>query len=388
MNVFRIASIIVGCFIILLLCTLLFVVAVPMDFYCTVPGRLVPAKVLRVSFPDNGVVDFIRQEAEFEKGDILIAQETEHDKSLLAGLKGQREMLDAQLAAQIQKYELERQRLDVETKKTILSLDNITKSIPMQQEQFESFTAMSEGLNAQKKLDEELKKQEAEIIETLYNKQVVAKLDFLKVLHDKKVAEIMSEQAKSQNAEKLFDYKLELGRMIVDQKTRELEKRLLEAQMPPDTEQMVIRLNMRRLDAEIAALEEKIDNRTFKAPFSGVVLMPAARKGELARSGEIVMEIADSSRMIFAAVADQNQRSDLKIGQSVDVCLDNYPYAIYGSLDGKLSDIQTNLSAAQAAYRLEITMNIPFDKYPPGLSGKAKVVVFHGTTLKYALRKR
>ena len=388
MSVFRISTILVCCFFLLLFCSAIFIVFVPMDFYSTANGRIVPARSMKVSFPENGIVDFIRQETNFEKGDILARQNTEYEGKMLAVLKSERETLESELAAQTQRSEIDRRKWEVELKKSTLTLEEFTQTIPMQQEQFESFNTMSDSLHAQKKLDEELKKQEAEIIEILYKKQVVAKLDFIKVLHDKKIAEIMSEQAESQNVERLFNYKIELRKLALGQKVNQLEKGLLESPPPPDSAQFAIKFNIQKLDLEILALEEKIRNKTFYAPFPGVVLLTSARKGESLVSGEPAMEIAEKSHMIFSAIIGQDQRSDVKIGQNAEIYLDNYPSMIFGCLKGSLTDIQTNLSAFSTGYKLEVSMDIPFDKYPPGLSGKAKIIIFHGTVLKYVLRKK
>ena len=388
MSVFRISTILVCCFFLLLFCSAIFIVFVPMDFYSTANGRIVPARSMKVSFPENGIVDFIRQETNFEKGDILARQNTEYEGKMLAVLKSERETLESELAAQTQRSEIDRRKWEVELKKSTLTLEEFTQTIPMQQEQFESFNTMSDSLHAQKKLDEELKKQEAEIIEILYKKQVVAKLDFIKVLHDKKIAEIMSEQAESQNVERIFNYKIELRKLALGQKVNEMEKGLLETPPPPDSAQFAIKFNIQKLDLEILALEEKIRNKTFYAPFPGVVLLTSARKGESLVSGEPAMEIAEKSHMIFSAIIGQDQRSDVKIGQNAEIYLDNYPSMIFGCLKGSLTDIQTNLSAFSTGYKLEVSMDIPFDKYPPGLSGKAKIIIFHGTVLKYVLRKK
>ena len=388
MSVFRISTILVCCFFLLLFCSAIFIVFVPMDFYSTANGRIVPARSMKVSFPENGIVDFIRQETNFEKGDILARQNTEYEGKMLAVLKSERETLESELAAQTQRSEIDRRKWEVELKKSTLTLEEFTQTIPMQQEQFESFNTMSDSLHAQKKLDEELKKQEAEIIEILYKKQVVAKLDFIKVLHDKKIAEIMSEQAESQNVERIFNYKIELRKLALGQKVNEMEKGLLETPPPPDSAQFAIKFNIQKLELEILALEEKIRNKTFSAPFSGTVLLTSAKKGESLGSREPVMEIAENSRMIFSAVIGQDQRSDVKIGQNAEIYLDNYPSMLFGCLKGSLTDIQTNLSGFSTGYGLEVSLDIPPDKYPPGLSGKANIIIFHGSALKYVLRKK
>ena len=124
MNVFRISTILVCCFFLLLFCSAIFIVFVPMDFYSTANGRIVPARSMKVSFPENGIVDFIRQETSFEKGDILARQNTEYEGKMLAVLKNERETLESELAAQTQRSEIDRRKWEVELKNLRLRLRN------------------------------------------------------------------------------------------------------------------------------------------------------------------------------------------------------------------------------------------------------------------------
>ena len=98
------------------------------------------------------------------------------------------------------------------------------------------------------------------------------------------------------------------------------------------------------------------------------------------------MEIAESSKMVFTALIDQSTRSDIQIGQKAEIQLDNYPFLRYGYLDGTLEYIQTSLAAPSAEYLIRFSIPIAFDRFPPGLSGKGKIIIFHGTLLNYLLR--
>jgi hypothetical protein len=98
------------------------------------------------------------------------------------------------------------------------------------------------------------------------------------------------------------------------------------------------------------------------------------------------MEIAKDSKMVFTALLDQSARSDIETGQKAEIYLDNYPFLRYGYLDGKLEDIQTGLGEAGGKYLLRFSMPINFDRFPPGLSGRVKIIIFHGTVLDYLLR--
>ena len=379
MNILKFGWILVISFALLFIFAVLFITLVPMNFYIRANGRLEPASTLQVAFPEEGVVNFLAPGKKFSKGDILAKLRADYEKKQLAELLEQKKLLQSELKIQIQKWELEREKFQV-------ALQEIKQRIPMQAEQFKMFSTISRSLHTQKKLDEALKKQEAIIFESLFKRQLVAKIDFLKVLHDKKVAEIMSEQAKVQMEGKLFDYKIELGKLGEELKIRRLEKAYLESPLPPDTERLQLQLAIRKLDSEIAAIKEKISKRTFSAPYSGVIMRYCTNSGEFAVKGSTVMEIAESSKMVFTALIDQSTRSDIETGQKAEIYLDNYPFLRYGYLDGTLNDIQTSLAEPGAKYLIRFSMPITFDRFPPGLSGQVKIIIYHGTLLNYLLR--
>lgn len=387
MSIFKAGWILIISFAVLIFMALLFAAIVPMNFYATAEGKLEPAGILRVSFPEDGRIDFLNAGENFEKGDMLARQDSKAEENLLASLKKQKELLESQLNAQKKRFEMEKKLRQAELEKSILSLERIKQEIPMQQGQLDMFTTISESLHTQKKLDEELKKQEADIFESLYKKQLIAKVDFLKVLHDKKIAEIMSEQAKAQTAEKLFDYKIELGKLVCEEKMRELEKACLEEALPPDAEQSRLEIALKNIEDQIMSVSEKIKNRAFYAPYQGAVLRYFANTGEFAGRGEPVMEIGgDNSKMLFIAVIDQSSRSDIKTGQKAVIYLDNFPFLKFGYLEGTLKDIQTDLSAPSTKYYLKILLDDKSGSFQPGLSGQVKIIIYHGTILNYLLR--
>ena len=364
----------------------LFIIMVPMNFYVTANGRLIPAQTLQVSFVEDGMVKYLVPGRNFAKGDKLAELSVEYEKQQLTNLIEQKKLLQTELTVRKQEYTREKQKLALELEQCNIKLEELEQRIPMQIGQFKMFSTISQNLHSQKKLDEELKKQEAIIFESLFKRQLVAKIDFLKVLHDKKIAEIMSEQTKVQTEEKLFDYKIELGKLEEELKTRKLEKAFLEKPLLPDTEQIRLELAIRKLDVEITAIMKKIENRTFSAPYTGNVLRYHLNPGEFAAKGKAVMEIAGNNKMIFTALTGQSVRSDIQTGQKAEIYLDNYPFMRYGFLEGTLDDIQTVLTEPNSKYLMRFSMPISFDRFPSGLSGRVKIVIFHGTVLNYLLR--
>lgn len=380
MNIFRMAWALIFCVIFVVICALLFVFLVPLDFSVNIQGRTEPSEILKCSFPDGGIASSLPAAASFRKGDILASADSSTERKRLEMLENERILL----LKQLEDKELQNQ---LQLSKFTLELERTRYQESMQREQLKIFTDFSENLSSQKKLDEALKKEEADVFENLYQKKLVAKLEFIKALHDKKIAELMSEQVHSQMEQSLFSYKLELYKLGTERKTRELDKKYYENPLWKETASAQLKTALLQLDAEKASLDEKLKNKTIVAPFDGKLLYVSKRKGEFIKAGEIFMEIGSLPEMCFAGTADQSLRFDLQPGQTAEINLDNYSYPKYDFIAGTLSSIQTVLSEQATLYSLKINLDKNTYQIEPGYSGMARIVVFHGTVFRYLLRK-
>ncbi|OGV47551.1 MAG: hypothetical protein A2017_11290 [Lentisphaerae bacterium GWF2_44_16] len=379
MNIFKMAWSLIFCVIFVVISALLFIFLVPLDFYVNMQGRAEPSESLRCSFPDGGVL-FSLPAATFRKGDILAAADSGTERQKLEMIENER----ALLLKELEDKELQNQ---LHLSRFMLELERTQYHEAMQKEQLKTFTVFSENLSSQKKLDEALRKEEADVFENLYKKQLVAKLEFIKALHNKKMAELMSEQVHSQMEQSLFNYKLELYKLGIENKLKKGEKKYYENPLWKEAASAQIRKNLFQLDSEKASLKEKIRNKTIIAPFDGKVLFISKKKGEFVKAGELFMEIAASPEMCFTGTVDQAIRPELLIGQKAEIWLDNYSYPKYDSIGGILSGIQTILSEKETFYVLKISLDKTPYPIEPGYSGKARVIVFHGTVFRYILRK-
>ncbi len=75
--------------------------------------------------------------------------------------------------------------------------------------------------------------------------------------------------------------------------------------------------------ANIEIIDDKIENSLVISPLNGTVLTKFAYRGELATHGRPMFKIADLEKLICRAYISETQLSEIKLGQSVDVFVDN-----------------------------------------------------------------
>ena len=80
--------------------------------------------------------------------------------------------------------------------------------------------------------------------------------------------------------------------------------------------------NSAALEAQIAALDDRIAKCHIIAPASGTVLVKYAEAGELATIGKLLMKIANLEKIYLRAYITAAQLTDLQLGQTVTVFAD------------------------------------------------------------------
>ncbi|MCC8176278.1 MAG: HlyD family efflux transporter periplasmic adaptor subunit [Bacteroidales bacterium] len=76
------------------------------------------------------------------------------------------------------------------------------------------------------------------------------------------------------------------------------------------------------VDAQLAAIDDKIAKSTIVAPISGTVLAKYAEPGEVAAFGTPLVKLADISNIDLRAYFTSDQLQDVKLGQRVTVVAD------------------------------------------------------------------
>ncbi|MBR4118682.1 MAG: HlyD family efflux transporter periplasmic adaptor subunit [Bacteroidales bacterium] len=140
--------------------------------------------------------------------------------------------------------------------------------------------------------------------------------------------------------------------------------------------------NSAALEAQISALDDRIEKCKIVSPINGTVLVKYAEAGELATVGKPLMKIADLENIYLRAYFTSNQLADIKLGESVTVIADfgednRYEY------DGKITwisaeseftpkTIQTKESRSNLVYAVKIAVKND-GRIKIGLSGEVKL---------------
>ena len=141
----------------------------------------------------------------------------------------------------------------------------------------------------------------------------------------------------------------------------------LEAQLSTlDKNTSTINGNSVVLEAQIAALDDRISKCSIISPVGGTVLLKYAEAGELASAGKPLMKIADLKNIYLRAYFTSDQLANVKLGDEVKVVADfggteRYDYTgrvawISSESEFTPKTIQTKDSRANLVYAVKIAV--------------------------------
>ena len=167
----------------------------------------------------------------------------------------------------------------------------------------------------------------------------------------------------------------------------EAQIRILESQLSAtlsslDKSTATINNNAEALEAQMAALADRMAKCRIASPVDGTVLVKYAQAGELATMGRPLMKIADLNNIYLRAYFTSNQLAHIKLGDEVIVTADfggdeRYDYAgritwISPESEFTPKTIQTKDSRANLVYAVKIAVKND-GRLKIGLSGNVKL---------------
>ena len=209
----------------------------------------------------------------------------------------------------------------------------------------------------------------------LQRKQLVAQQSALLASRPdvkKQVAALREQIAKQKTELRRVDNMLRDGAATQKQKDDiEAQIKILEGQLEAqlstlDKNTSTINGNSVVLEAQIAALDDRISKCRIISPVGGTVLVKYAEAGELASAGKPLMKIADLKNIYLRAYFTSDQLANVKLGDEVKVVADfggteRYDYT--GRIAGISSEseftpktIQTKDSRANLVYAVKIAV--------------------------------
>jgi HlyD family secretion protein len=137
------------------------------------------------------------------------------------------------------------------------------------------------------------------------------------------------------------------------------------------------------VDVAAAAKETarlQLDNAIIKAPLSGIVLVKAIEKGELATVGTPIVTMADLSAVKLSVYLAEQSIGKIKLGEAVPVSVDSYPGEKFSGKVVYISDqaeftpksIQTKEERTTQVFRIKIEIPNPEMKLKPGMPADAE----------------
>ena len=209
----------------------------------------------------------------------------------------------------------------------------------------------------------------------LQRKQLVAQQSALLASRPdvkKQVAALREQIAKQKTELRRVDNMLRDGAATQKQKDDiEAQIKILEGQLEAqlstlDKNTSTINGNSVVLEAQIAALDDRISKCRIISPVGGTVLVKYAEAGELASAGKPLMKIADLKNIYLRAYFTSDQLANVKLGDEVKVVADfggteRYDYTgrvawISSESEFTPKTIQTKDSRANLVYAVKISV--------------------------------
>lgn len=163
---------------------------------------------------------------------------------------------------------------------------------------------------------------------------------------------------------------------------RILEGKLEAALSTLDKNTSSINENSVAIEAQIAALDDRIAKCRISSPVSGTLLAKYAQAGELASPGKPLMKVANLNEIFLRAYFTSEQLADIKLGDTVTVIADfggGERYSYEGRITWIASEseftpksIQTRDSRANLVYAVKIAVKND-GRLKVGLAGEVKL---------------
>ncbi|MFA6169316.1 MAG: efflux RND transporter periplasmic adaptor subunit [Candidatus Margulisiibacteriota bacterium] len=137
------------------------------------------------------------------------------------------------------------------------------------------------------------------------------------------------------------------------------------------------------LDIAAAALEIarlQVENTTITAPISGIVLVKAIERGELATIGSPIATLADLTKVKLTVYLPEQNIGQVNLGEEVKISVDSFPGAIFAGRVVYISDraeftpksIQTKEERTTQVFAIRIEIPNPELKLKPGMPADAE----------------
>ncbi len=133
----------------------------------------------------------------------------------------------------------------------------------------------------------------------------------------------------------------------------------------------------RAAEAQVRTLDARLEDRELRSPVNGVVLHRISEPGEVARPGETLLVLGETSRPYIDVYVAEGDVGRVKVGTRVQVALDGLPGRTFAGTVRSVSDeaeftpknVQTADQRARLVFRTRVDIDDPQGETHPGMPG-------------------
>ena len=152
---------------------------------------------------------------------------------------------------------------------------------------------------------------------------------------------------------------------------RAAETRLFELQsLSKEKELSASYAALKRVDAEIARLEEQQSFTTIKAPQDGWLETIHLEKGEISSEGGAVAELLGLAKILLTVPVPQSRINDVVVGDKAQIIINNDQ-----NYQGQVQKIASDANEATRTFDVEIALDNQDGKLRSGMSAEAAIII-------------
>lgn len=125
---------------------------------------------------------------------------------------------------------------------------------------------------------------------------------------------------------------------------------------------------------EVKQAKKALADTSIISPVSGIVLKADFVEGQNVTSSDIIVQMADTSKVIFEAEVDEADSAKISTGQGAEVVLDAYPDQIFKASVLEIVPITKTTGAGATVVIVKIALDNPKINFISGLNGQALII--------------
>jgi membrane fusion protein (multidrug efflux system) len=166
------------------------------------------------------------------------------------------------------------------------------------------------------------------------------------------------------NVEQQADLDEAKAQLEVEKRSYDRFKELLDKGFAPRARYEAALASYDRAQARVEALEARIGDRTIRAPFAGIMGLRTASPGALARPGDPIATLDDTSLIKLDFDVPETQMARLKPGVSITARTAAFPDEVFS---GRIDDIDSRVNTATRTVRIRALLPNPTGRLRPGM---------------------